>query len=63
MVLPSAAVGVDNNHPIVRSGRSYDDLFVVGVHYGITDLSYQQIELYATLKPYCKLLELSPVAM
>ncbi len=44
MVLPFVAVGVGDYHPIVRSGRSYDDLLVVGVHYGRTDLSYQHTD-------------------
>ncbi len=45
MVLPSAAVGVGADHPIIRSGRNYDDLFMVGIHYGRgTDLSYQHTD-------------------
>ncbi len=44
MVLPFVAVGVRDDHPIVRSGRSYDDLFMVGIHYGITDISYQHTD-------------------
>ncbi len=64
MVLPSAAVGVGDDHPTVRSGRSYDDLFVVCIHYaGMTYAMSTQIVLYANLEPYCKLLELSPAAM
>ncbi len=64
MVLSSVVVDVGDDHPIIMSGRSYVDLFVVGIHYaGMTYAMSTQIVLYATLKPYCKLLELSPVAM
>ncbi len=42
MVLPLAAVGVGNNHPIIRRGRRYDDFFMVDIHYGGSDLSYEQ---------------------
>ncbi len=44
MVLPLVALGVGNDHLIVRSGRRYDDLFMVGVHYGGSDLSYEQTD-------------------
>ncbi len=44
MVLPLVAVVVGNDHPIVRSGTRYDDLFMVGVHYGRSDLSYEQAD-------------------
>ncbi len=44
MVLPLAAVVVGNDHPIVKSGRRYDDLFMVGVYYGRSDLSYEQTD-------------------
>ncbi len=47
MVLPPVAVGVGDDHPIIRSGRSYDDLFVVGIHYGRTILSYQHTDCVA----------------
>ncbi len=44
MVLPLAAVGVGNNHPIIRRGRRYDDFFMVDIHYGGSDLSYEQTD-------------------
>ncbi len=63
MVLPSVAVSVGDDHPIIRSGRSYDDLFMASTIAELTSAISTQIELYTTLKPYCKLLEMSPVAM
>ncbi len=40
MVLPPLAVVIGDDHPVIRSGRSYDDFFMVGIHYGCTDLCY-----------------------
>ncbi len=44
VVLSPVAVVIGNDHPVFRSGRSYDDLFMVGVHYCCTDISYQQTD-------------------
>ncbi len=61
MLLPSAAVGVGDDHLIVRSSRSYS--WQASTMAELISAITTQIELYATLKPYFKLLELSPVAM
>ncbi len=42
MVLSPLAIVIGDDHPVFRSGRSYNDLFVVGFHYGSTDVCYQQ---------------------
>ncbi len=44
MVLSLVAVAVGNDHPIVRSDRHYNDLFIVGSPYGRSDLSYEQTD-------------------